>query len=154
MHSHWNMLNEIVRDGKAVGGREPVQNWEMDELINEVAEKDVDDMTLDSKKEALEFTLGIGRYSENNSFNYNQRDVNEIQNEGFFNEPYCPQCVHQATEVDIDDDDIDPMLEPNVVSYTKKSFKHNSSKKEVTEVWYQCSDHPEFYLQKKEKEHI
>jgi len=111
-------------------------------------------MALNSKKEALEFTLGIGRYSENNSFNYNQRDVNEIQNEGFFNEPYCPQCVHQATEVDIDDDDIDPMLEPNVVSYTKKSFKHNSSKKEVTEVWYQCSDHPEFYLQKKEKEHI
>ncbi len=154
MHSHWKLLNEVTRNGKAIGGAEPVDNWDTQELINEVAEKDVEDMALDTKKEAIEFTLGIARYSENNSFNYNQRDVQEIQGEGFFNDPHCPYCVHEATEMDIDEDEIDPFLEPNVITYTKKSFKHDSSRKEVTEVWYQCKDHPDFYMQKKEKEHL
>jgi len=50
MHNNWRMLNKVTRNGKAVGGQEPVNQWDTQELINEVAGKDIEDMALDSKK--------------------------------------------------------------------------------------------------------
>lgn len=150
----WRQLNELHRDGREVGGNQPVSNWDISTLVEEVVEKDVSETDFQSQGEMINFVLGNENYSDTNSFVYTEDDLEQIKSEGFFQKPYCPECLRDVTDMDVHEPKIDPEIEPEVLEYTEKSFMHGSSAKEVKEVWYQCEEHPDFYIKSESQEHL
>lgn len=153
MHRTWQRLKNLHGDGKSSGGLDILENWDRVSLIKDIVEKDVQDFELDSHGEMIKFALAKGQYSDRRSFMYGAEDLEDFQQEGFFNEPYCPHCIQEAPEADIEDD-IDPVIKPQILEYTEDSYMHGAEIKEVTEVWYQCDEHPEFYMNRKERNHV
>jgi hypothetical protein len=153
MRRNWKMLNKVARNGKTVGGRERVEDWDAVQLIEEAVDKEPEKLGFESTREVIDFALGIGEHSDSKGFTYDMEDIQEIDKEGFFNEPHCPYCVEEAAEIDIDEQEINPQIEPYILEYTRQSFKQGSTQKEVTEIRYRCNQHPDFYIRRKEKEH-
>jgi hypothetical protein len=152
MHRNWKNINKALK-GEALGGLEAVDGWNPDELEQRIEEIDLDDTEFETRKEAYEFALGIGRYADMNSFIYDDQDGSEVQEEGFFHNPYCPNCLEDATDAEIDED-ISPQINPEVIEYTKDSQKLDSEGKNVTKIVYRCERHPGTYVSNKETEHL
>ena len=150
MHRNWKNINKALK-GEALGGLEAVDGWNPDELEQRIEEIDLDDTEFETRKEAYEFALGIGRYADMNSFIYDDQDGSEVQEEGFFHNPYCPNCLEDATDAEIDED-ISPQINPEVIEYTKDSQKLDSEGKNVTKIVYRCERHPGTYVSNKETE--
>ncbi|NMI89296.1 hypothetical protein GLU26_02195 [Nanohaloarchaea archaeon] len=152
MHRNWKNINRALK-GEALGGREAVDGWNPDELEQRIEDINIDDTEFDSKKEAYEFALGIGTYEDRNSFLYNNQDGSEVQEEGFFHNPYCPDCLEDVTDAEIDED-ISPQVDPEVIEYTKDSNKLDSEEKKVTKILYKCDRHPDTYVFSEQIEHL
>ena len=152
MHRNWKNINKALK-GEALGGLEAVDGWNPDELEQRIEEIDLDDTEFETRKEAYEFALGIGRYADMNSFIHDDQDGSEVQEEGFFHNPYCPNCLEDATDAEIDED-ISPQINPEVIEYTKDSQKLDSEGKNVTKIVYRCERHPGTYVSNKETEHL
>ncbi|MFB6116113.1 MAG: hypothetical protein ABEK10_01260 [Candidatus Nanosalina sp.] len=146
-------LNRIHRDGETPDPLQIPDNWDAATLVEYILDRDLEKEGFSSRQDIIGFTLGIGEYSDRNSFVYGPADVQEMKGEGYFSEPYCNICLQEATQAEIDED-IDPFLEPELREYTRKSFKNNADRKKVRELLYQCESHPEVYIGRKEKEHF
>lgn len=143
-----------ITEENALGGIWTVDGWEPARLLDEGFDRETDiHPSFDSGWEALEFVMGRERYSDTNSFFYTPEDGAMVSDEGFFQDVYCPRCVEDAVDVDIEDE-IDPVIEPFVTDETRKSYKHGTEAKEVTSTRYSCSDHPEVYMSVSESEYV
>ena len=152
MHRNWKNINRAL-NGEALGGLEAIDGWNPDELGQQIEEINLDDTRCESREEAYEFVLGIGRYADRNSFLYDDQDGSEVQEEGFFHNPYCPNCLEDITDAEIDED-ISPVIEPEIIEYTKGSHKLDSEGKKVTKILYKCERHPGTYVSSEETEHL
>ncbi|MBY6294220.1 hypothetical protein GLU60_02415 [Nanohaloarchaea archaeon H01] len=152
MRRNWRIINRAL-DGGPLGGLKAVDGWNSDELEQRIKEINLDDTWYESREEAYEFALGIGRYADRNSFLYNDQDGLEVQEEGFFHNPYCPNCLDEVTDAEIDED-ISPEIEPEIIEYTKGSHKLDSEGKKVTKILYKCERHPGTYVSSEETEHL
>jgi hypothetical protein len=136
------------------GGFIAVDGWDAANILDEGFSSDTEPHeSFDSGWEAIEFAMGAGRYSDTNSFFYTPVDGAMASDEGFFNEVYCPRCVADAVDADLDDE-IEPEINPVATEDRKKSFKHGTEAKEVSSIWYQCGEHPEVYLSMSESEYV
>ncbi|EGQ42686.1 MAG: hypothetical protein J07AB43_06730 [Candidatus Nanosalina sp. J07AB43] len=152
MHRNWKNINKAL-NGEALGGLEAVDGWNPDEIEQQIENINTEDTEFESKKEAYEFILGIGRYQDRNSFLYDNEDGSKVREEGFFHNPYCPDCLEDITDAEIGED-ISPEINPEVIEYTKDSHKLDSEGKKVTKILYRCERHPETYVFSKETEHL
>jgi hypothetical protein len=152
VHRNWKNINRAL-NGEALGGLEAIDGWNPDELGQQIEEINLDDTRCESREEAYEFVLGIGRYADRNSFLYDDQDGSEVQEEGFFHNPYCPNCLEEVTDAEIDED-ISPQVDPEVIEYTKDSYKLESEVKKVTKILYKCDRHPDTCIISKETEHL
>lgn len=143
------------------GGRSIVEGWspqEWDSLGEYIREafksSSFTHPSFNSTYELIEFINGTGSYSEVNSFFYTDQDRAEFDQEGFFEPLHCPECLEdlksQLEGDSIPDEKIvDPRIIPYEQEYQTKSYKPGQEKY-VNELWYQCVDHPEVKLMKKE----
>jgi hypothetical protein len=152
MHRNWRIIYRALNGG-LLGGLEAVDGWNPDELEQRIEDKDVSDTEFESREEAREFAYGIGRYADRNSFLYNDQDGSKVQEEGFFHDTYCPNCLEGVTDAEIDED-ISPEIEPEIIEYTEDSYKLNSEGKKVTMIVYKCERHPDTCIISKETEHL
>ncbi|MFB6241531.1 MAG: hypothetical protein ABEJ36_01870 [Candidatus Nanosalina sp.] len=100
--------------------------------------------SLNSTRELEEFVRGIGRYSDRNSFFYDEEDFREQSGEGFFADMHCPECIEDNLEADIGGV-VDSRIFPDFRAYEVDSFKYGEEKYRG-EIWYQCDRHPDVYL--------
>lgn len=129
-HENWSSFGEYIREG-----------FDQDTLLHP---------SFNSAQETFNFMSGIGEYSDRNSFFYNSQDLAEFQQEGYFQQIHCPECLEdlkiQLEEDSIPEADlIDPEIYPVETEYQAKSFKPEKEKY-VKELWYQCRNHPKVSL--------
>lgn len=110
--------------------------------------------SFNSVQETLNFMSGTGEYSDRNSFFYNGQDYAEFQQEGYFQQIQCPECLEdlksQLEEDSIPKEDlINPKIYPAENDYQTRSFKPEKEKY-VKELGYKCRDHPDVYLMKRD----
>lgn len=158
---HLEDLVPVPVDSQPSGGFEEAEGWDLGEIAREgiTPSRDNHD-SFEGGMDALRFVMGVGKYSDANSFTYGPQDMLEIAGEGFFNDMYCPRCIkgildQEVEDIeDIQDAELDPRLDFEKVDYEKKSYRLDSSHKEVSEAWYQCGEHPEVYISMTETEHV
>lgn len=151
----------VPADSQPSGGLEEAEGWELAEIAREgiTPARDNHD-SFEGGMDALRFVMGVGKYSDANSFTYGVQDMAEIDGEGFFNEMYCSKCIEGIPDQDIDeiedvqDADLDPGLDLEEAEYERKSYKQGTSHKKISEAGYQCSEHPDVYIKMRETEYI
>jgi len=131
---NWSSFGDYIREG-----------FDQDTLVHP---------SFNSAQETLNFMSGIGEYSDRNSFFYNGQDHAEFRQEGYFQSVQCPECLEdlksQLEEDSMPEEDlIDPEIYPVENEYKGRSFKPEEEKY-VKELWYQCRNHPEVSLMKRD----
>lgn len=133
-----------------------VTGWDIAEILREGVTKDPEEYEqFDSLGEIARFVMGSENYSDRNSFLYGDTDTEEIQSEGFFQELYCPGCVEEVPETDIEDFNKQNLqMAPVPVDRKRKSYKAGASEKHVTGFKYECFDHPDYRIEWTQTEHV
>lgn len=113
-----------------------VEGWSLEkqdltEMLEELIGDEVPE-AFDSREEVAEFVLGRGRYSDRNSFLYDQRDAFEMNEEGYFQDYECHLCLEEGND--------DPELSSDFNQVEKDSFRPGYEKSR-DDHWYRCKEH-------------
>ncbi|MFB6182480.1 MAG: hypothetical protein ABEI78_00295 [Candidatus Nanohaloarchaea archaeon] len=95
---------------------------DLEKFLDNGLDKDLSEYPFEDEEEALEFIMGEGMYSENNSFFFNEEDAS-IKSEYFDNLLYCPECLEEIEEGDKTLDDINPVVDADIFSEETNEYR-------------------------------
>ena len=150
------LVNLVLREAPSAQGKGHVPGWEVAEILREGVNDGVEAYdSFETLEEVAQFVKGSGKYSDSPGFAYTGEDREEINSEGFFQEPYCPECIRELEDTEPEDFDKDELtLSRIAIDYTRPSAKLGASEKHIQGTGYICLDHQDYQMRWTQSEHI
>lgn len=153
---HEHFVNLVLRENPSAQADGHVSGWEIANILRDGVDDGAEAYdSFETLEEVAQFVKGSGRYADTAGFNYTEQDQEEINSEGFFQEPYCPGCIRELDEVEPEDFDKEELtLDKIIIDYRRPSAKLGASEKHIQGTGYMCLSHPDYQMRWTQSEHV